>query len=187
MKYSEKVDVRACEWLLHKCETDENFLSNSLGNDDPKMNSTSVIRALKSIKRNKGVNVVTYTKKDKMNILRDYGSGIQSIPTVFRGLICRQMVDVDIKNCHPTIIYQLCKRHDIPCHYLEEYILKRDDILNSNKATKMDIIISMNLKRSLKLEPTQTWLKSFDNEMKQIQKALLLIEEYNPPTWKAPL
>jgi len=180
MKYTEKVDVKACKWLLEMCESDHSFLANSLDKDDPRMNATTVIRALHSMMRNKGVNVVNYTKKDKFNLLRDYGSGIQSIPTNFRGLICRHMTDVDIKNCHPTIIHQLCKKHEIPCHYLEEYVLHRDDILSSKKATKMEIIVSMNYKKSLKLDTTRSWLKSFDNEMKQIQKALILIEDYKP-------
>ena len=28
-------------------------------------------------------------------------------------------IDIDIKNCHPEILYQICKANDIPCDLLE--------------------------------------------------------------------
>lgn len=175
MQHIERVDVRACDWLIEQLEDNE-FLLNHLQEDERNYTTKTVIQTLKRLRQNDGVNKVLYKKKDKLNLLRDYGSGIQSLPTAFRGLVCREMKDVDIKNCHPHVIYNLCKRHDIQCHFLEEYINQRDEVLESGRATKMDILRSMNKKQRLKTDIP--WLKAFDLEMKQIQKALWKIPEY---------
>ena len=37
--------------------------------------------------------------------------------------------DIDMVNCHATILHQLCKAHDIPTIELTKYILNREDIL----------------------------------------------------------
>ena len=39
-------------------------------------------------------------------------------------------VDIDIVNCHPTLLYQMCKKNNIECEYLNQYINNRDNILN---------------------------------------------------------
>lgn len=177
MYYTEKVDVRACDWLIEKLD-DPEYLAQHLREDEKNFTKKSVLNTLHQLKCNDGVNKVLYKKKDKLNLLRDYGSGIQSLPTAFRGLVCRHMQDVDIKNCHPTILYNLCQRHDIPCHFLQEYVTKRNEVLDSNRATKMEVIRSINKKQRLKTD--KTWLKAFDAEMKQIQKALMKLPEYEP-------
>ena len=38
--------------------------------------------------------------------------------------------DIDMKNCHPTILYQLCVKHDISCPYLKVYVNNREKWLN---------------------------------------------------------
>jgi len=38
--------------------------------------------------------------------------------------------DIDIDNCHPEILYQLCIQHNIPCDLLEKYVLNRQEYLN---------------------------------------------------------
>jgi len=109
---------------------------------------------------------VKYEKKDKFSIFRDYTQGVQSLPAVFRGLICRNMTDVDMVNAHPVIIHNLCKKHNIPCLYLEEYCKNRKQLIEDNKCSKVDLIRSINKKQLLKCSG---WLKSFDIEMKEIQ------------------
>jgi hypothetical protein len=42
--------------------------------------------------------------------------------------------DVDIDNCHPTMLYQLCLKHNIPCEYLEKYVLNRSEYLDKVKS-----------------------------------------------------
>jgi hypothetical protein len=38
-------------------------------------------------------------------------------------------IDIDIANCHPEILNQLCIHHDIKTRYLNDYVNKRDEIL----------------------------------------------------------
>lgn len=38
-------------------------------------------------------------------------------------------VDIDMVNCHPVILYQLCKKNNIECQELEHYINNRNELL----------------------------------------------------------
>jgi hypothetical protein len=40
-------------------------------------------------------------------------------------------VDIDMCNCHPNIYYQIAKLYNIDCPTLENYILHREDVLNT--------------------------------------------------------
>ena len=42
--------------------------------------------------------------------------------------------DIDIDNCHPQLLYQLCIQHGIPCEFLEKYVLNRQEYLEKVKA-----------------------------------------------------
>jgi len=76
-----------------------------------------------------------------------------------------------MKNCHPTILHQLCLKHNVVCKYLSEYVLNRSEILEKNGLTKLDIIKSMFKKTYVR--NSNAWFKSFDAEMKMIQKAFI--------------
>jgi len=131
-------------------------------------------KILNEFKNYKGILKTKYNKsiKDIHQNLRDYGKGIQSIPCMFRGLICRNtMTDVDMKNCHPTILHQLCIQHNVVCEYLRECVLNRSEVLDKNGLTKLDIIKSMFKKTYVRT--TNSWFKCFDAEMQTIQKAFL--------------
>jgi hypothetical protein len=177
--FQEQVDVKACEWLLTQLSTDT-FNDHLTDEDkDNKVNFTATKKILNDYKNNRGNRKVKYSKSanDKHRNLRDYGQGIQSIPCVFRGLICRNtMTDVDMKNCHPTILHQLCLKHNVVCKYLSEYVLNRSEILEKNGLTKLDIIKSMFKKTYVR--NGNTWFKCFDAEMKTIQKAFISNPEF---------
>ncbi len=54
--------------------------------------------------------------------------GMQSLYKPFRAAIARasQLTDWDIKNCHPTLLLQLCERLGVPCKLLKKYVAERD-------------------------------------------------------------
>ena len=53
---------------------------------------------------------------DKTGICRSYGDGLQGIPSAIRGLLCQGvMTDIDIVNCFPNILVNICETHDKPC------------------------------------------------------------------------
>ena len=172
--FQERVDVKACEWLLTQLSIDT--FNDHLTDEDKhnQVNFTATKKILNEYKNNRGSLKTKYSKspKDIHRNLRDYGRGIQSVPCVFRGLICRNiMTDVDMKNCHPTILHQLCLKHNVVCKYLSEYVLNRSEILEKNGLTKLDIIKSMFKKTYVR--NSNAWFKSFDAEMKMIQKAFI--------------
>lgn len=59
------------------------------------------------------------------------GVGIQSLPRIIRHTICKGLwIDIDFKNCHPVILLWLCKKHNIKCDFLENYVNNRDELMN---------------------------------------------------------
>lgn len=66
---------------------------------------------------------------------------LQGLCRVIRHLICYEnYTDIDIKNCHPTLLSQLCKVYNIECKHLDYYINNRDkcvlELINISGKTK---------------------------------------------------
>jgi hypothetical protein len=155
--FTERVDTRAVNYLL--LQMSQTFLDTHSANDD-----SFTLSHVKNIlhKYKDGKQDITYKKSkfDTKNMYRFYGSGIQGVPTTFRGLLCNGiMTDIDMVNCYPTILMNLCKQKNIPCHYLTEYCEKRKELLALNTFNKIDILKCINKKTKAKGDP---WLVSFD-------------------------
>jgi hypothetical protein len=174
MEFTEQVDLNACDWLLSQLST-EFMKEHVLEGEEDRFNYSHVKKILQNYKKNKGITKVKYFKKDSAGILRDYGEGVQNMPTKFRGLICKHMTDVDMVNCHPVILLNLCEKHKIPCPYLKNYCEHRAECLDKH-TTKTLIMKSMNSK--FKLKNVSNWMLMFDMEMKQIQQAFIVMPEY---------
>ena len=118
---------------------------------------------------------------------RLYGNGIQNVSKDIRGFLCNGLTtDIDFKNCHPTILYYTCKKHEIKCDFLTQYIIKRDEILNTlstelNKSRddiKIEIIKSINYEKN-KLDVFNNYfLTNLEKEIKNIQFILYNTNEY---------
>ena len=151
MEFTEQVDLNACDWLLSQLSTD--FMKEHvLEGEEDRFNYSHVKKILQNYKKNKGITKVKYNKKDSAGILRDYGEGVQNMPTKFRGLICKHMTDVDMVNCHPIILLNLCERHNILCPYLKNYCEHRAECLDKH-TTKTLIMKNMNSKFKIKMYP----------------------------------
>lgn len=91
--------------------------------------------SLKKICKNKGnINTVNYLpSKNLKNRGRLFAqsASLQNLPREFRGAIGTNYHDLDMKNAHPTILLQYCKKNDIKCDMLEQYVNNRDEILTS--------------------------------------------------------
>ena len=175
MEFTERIDINASNWLLSQLSDD--FLKKSFleGETDDRFRFTTVKKRLQNYKKGQGTEKVKYYKKDEFGLLRDYGDGIQSLPTKYRGLICKSMTDVDMVNCHPILLFNLCEKHNIPCPYLKYYCENRSECLE--KYTSKTIIMeSMNT--SWHIKKISAWMNTFDVEMKSIQKALIALPEY---------
>ena len=66
--------------------------------------------------------------------------GLFSIRREIRHTIARDnYIDIDVENCHPVILYQICKQNNIKCKYLKRYIDDRLTILN-DVMTKYNVV-----------------------------------------------
>lgn len=111
------------------------------------------------------------------------GVGIQSLPRVIRHTICKGVwIDLDFKNCHPVILSQLCKKHNINCEHLDSYINNREDLLekwakqsgNSKDEMKKAFLSAMNGNKSTK--DTSRWSLYID-EFKNIHELIAKLPE----------
>lgn len=79
---------------------------------------------------------VTY-KRSENGIGRLIGNGsMQSFPRFVRHTICHEMYwDLDIVNCHPVLLLQLCKKQRLSTPCLESYVRDRDTVLKDTMST----------------------------------------------------
>ena len=79
------------------------------------------------------------------------GFGVQSLQGNLRKFLTGDyLLDIDIKNAHPNILYKIAKdynqRHEqqVPFYHLENYIKNRQNVLDEYKTTKMEVLICLN-------------------------------------------
>lgn len=86
-----------------------------------------------------GMAEVTYNKVKGVKygrVLPKNALGLFNIRRELRHTLAKgYFIDIDIENCHPVILYQICKANDIECDYLEEYVLNRKKYLEEVQNT----------------------------------------------------
>jgi len=108
------------------------------------------------------------------------GLSVQGLPKVIRGFLMTHTTDVDMKNCHPTILYYLCRTHSIQCPNLEYYVQHRDEILATfpDRESGKDLFNSAVNNDKKNYKEKNTFFRNFDSEMKIIQPLLTQMENY---------
>ena len=179
MDFFEQVDIERVAWLLENFNYD--MFSTIDVKEQERFNFSSIKKILQHYIKCKNNNHTVYKKspKDKFQILRDFASpSIQGLPTIIRGFICeKNMTDIDMVNCHPTILLHLCNKYGISCEYLQTYCLNRKQLIADGKANKTKVIECIN-----KIYPLQNdypFMMALDTEIKQIQQQLIHIDEFN--------
>jgi hypothetical protein len=137
------------------------------------------------------------------------GTGLQNIPSNFRGLLSNGIyIDIDAINCHPCLLYKICSKNQIPAPNLNGYINNRnhylktvsDNLKISREEAKKLFIMSLNKQETIttigriKIKNLPIFTE-FDNEMKRIQQSLIeryteigkQIMSYNPVKARANL
>jgi hypothetical protein len=107
---------------------------------------------------------------------------LQSLPKLIRGSIAAEFYyDVDMVNCHPTIIKQLFEKHKISMPFLSNYITDRADIIkeicNANpsihepqvKECILSVLYAGNASFNSIKKPTD-WMKGYKKEIEKIHK-----------------
>ena len=81
----------------------------------------------------KGEATITYTQTKNMKYGRVFPKaslGLFSIRREIRHTLAKDNYeDIDVENCHPVILHQICKANNIECKYLQKYINKRSELL----------------------------------------------------------
>jgi hypothetical protein len=130
-----------------------------------------------------------YQKGEDKNIGRCIAEGdcMQRLYNGFRGVLMNGITyDIDMKNAHPTILYNLCRQFDIKATALYKYINEReeifDNILKTDNISRGECKNNLFLRALNKSELTTHYNKKkiknkffieFDTEIKLIQKELI--------------
>lgn len=107
------------------------------------------------------------------------GASIQGIACDIRGFLFRDITtDFDFTNCHPVLLEHICKKHNIDCPILKEYNLNRKIYLERIGDGAKEIFLKSVNSDSVNKKCSDPFFKSFDKELKVIQKKLYLIDDY---------
>ena len=116
--------------------------------------------------------------------------GIQNMSHRIRHTICKDsMVDIDMKNAHPTLLSWYCHKHGIKCEALDKYIKSREpmlqDLVNCRHITRDEakkfLLAIMNGKQ-INLQPGDPpWLISYYAGMRNIIRAVV---QLNPELYE---
>lgn len=98
-------------------------------------NGQDPIFQLKKIIKNKSD--IIHTKYNFSKTLSTYGrlfpqnASLASMPREIRNCLAHEKYyDIDMKNAHPTLLSQYCKKNYIRCDILDKYVSNRDEILD---------------------------------------------------------
>lgn len=146
---------------------------------------------LKKIIKNKSN--VLHTKYNFSKNLKTYGRlfassvSLQSMPREIRNALAfGKYYDIDMKNAHPVLLAQYCKKNNIRCDIVDKYIANREDILNEiskqNNITLEEgkfVILSI-LNGGVCEDIKGEFIDLFKKEMKDIHNMMckINIEEY---------
>lgn len=188
MELIEKIDISLIKKInnINFIDFENNYLNftddiEKLKKKNLKAIYNQIISFCKINIKNKGITKRIYsysngTIKEKGGRLY-CGNSIQGLPKFIRGFLMKHTTDIDAKNCHPTILKYICKKHNVNCQNLEIYLKNRDIILETGEATKNDYLKTIN-DGKLNKKIQDKFFKDFDYEMKNIQKNIIKIKEY---------
>lgn len=134
-----------------------------------------------------GIFKANYWKVSQDNMGRLFakgGLGLQNFCKEIRHTIAGDLYhDIDMKNAHPVILQNLCRKHDISCTRLTQYIDDREniiqDVIDANdgktrgyvKACILSMINGGSEAYRHLMHKTR-WIKSFNSEVKLIKAEL---------------
>ena len=116
--------------------------------------------------------------------------GIQNMSRRIRHTICKDsMVDIDMKNAHPTLLSWYCHKHGIICEALDKYIKSREpmlqDLVNCRHITRDEakkFLLAIMNEKQINLQPGDPpWLISYYAGMRNIIRAVV---QLNPELYE---
>ncbi len=126
---------------------------------------------------------VSYNKTNDMNnwgrVFPQHSLGLHSIRRQLRHTLAKNYyIDIDIKNCHPEILYQLCLKNGLTPKYLGKYVKNREKYVKMIEDTYLSHIKDKNHKRDIakRLYIRLLYFGTVENWMKD--EGLTYNEEY---------
>jgi len=183
----ESVNLKSAAWIANELSFKEFFeKSNSKVQKDAKTKYNETISYCVLMLNNDGEILAKYGFANNRKDGRRYGKkNIQGVMRYVRGMLLEGITtDIDIVNCHPTILLNLCQEQNIECAYLKQYINEREGCLEqimeldglNREDAKKKVLVSTNMGK--KIYTKSNFLKHYDKEMKMVQIKLQEVEEY---------
>jgi len=125
----------------------------------------------------------TNSSKSEFHDGRLYCQGVQSLPKKIRGFLMSHTTDLDMANCHPTILKYICFKHQIACPELTYYVNNREAVLTEyggKQDVAKKVFLSTINDEKYQITSNKIILKKFDEEMKILHQRILSIPEYKP-------
>ena len=174
-------DQKKLEILIQNIEDFKEFIG-----EEYEIQRSSLIRYYQASKNGK----INTTYNQRENVGRYYatrGISLQNIKREFRHTISNgYYLDIDMENCQPRLLYQLCLKLKISCERLGEYVMNRDKILmgiDEDRDVGKNVILSLifNGGKSYKnLKNKNSFIKDFKDEIKNIRTEIIFkfVDQY---------
>ena len=182
----ERVNTKKVCYLLEHY-TYEKFLTNWSGKKcDAKKEYTKIKNYLDTKAKDNNITRYNHIKGRKDGRLFGDGETIQTLPKNIRGFICEGITtDLDMDNCHPSILLRLCKEYNIECPNLNLYYNERKEKLKNimeddnvdYETAKLKVLVATNSNK--KINTDCKFLKNYCKEMLTIQKSFLDISDFD--------
>ena len=110
--------------------------------------------------------------------------GLQNMSRKIRHTLCRDtMIDIDMKNAHPTLLSSYCHNNNIPCEGLDLYINNREELMKQymelNKVSrddaKKDLLAIINGREVNIKQEDPEWFGEYYNGMRTIIDSVCLL------------
>ena len=173
----EKIDKRKLEYIVNN---PDGFKLGSRYIKGKKLDSNSQLKLLKDyLDRTNELGECTMFYHQRNKFGRYWTSnklGLQNMSRRIRHTLCKDtMIDIDMKNAHPTLLASYCHMNNIQCEALDNYIENRDELLAQymklkevdRDDAKKDLLAILN-GREQSVENYPNWFVEYYNGMRSI-------------------
>ena len=182
LRFVEHIDVNACQYVASRtfdefkvefCTGDWKELDGEVIASDVRAYQRQVQAFCRKMVGQEGKNPTMYKYGKNRSSGRIYTEqfGVQRLSKPLRDmLVPTQLVDYDMVNCHPTLLLHLAKCHELPCHYLQEYVSDREATLAKADCTKKSVLVMVN--KDYNRPSDNAWVIGFIAELKALKDGL---------------
>ncbi|MEW8548359.1 MAG: hypothetical protein AB2693_33055, partial [Candidatus Thiodiazotropha sp.] len=183
----EMIDRSKLEYIVNnpdKFELGSRFIKGKKVDNDSQL---TLLKEYLSRTNNRGECLMTYHQRNGFGrYWTTEKMGLQNMSRKIRHTLCKdKMLDIDMKNAHPTLLSGYCHAHGIPCDGLDKYISNREEMLaeymkknnTSRDEAKKTLLAIINGKEIHLSQDDPDWLVSYYRDMQGILEKVC---ELNP-------